>query len=331
MRTKGVLTGAVLLILGGCSGMMTKIAANGTVGVLKKATAAFDEEKDPILARAAATANLKFFDGVLKATPENGDLMVMIAKNYALYSFAFLEDDMEQETYGSPKYEEAKTRAMDYYRRAMDSTIARLEQDFEDFRRAAEGQGDRLDQILAECDEDQLPALYWLAYGWGSLTQLSQDPDLLTDLPKIKKIMGWVRDHDGSYENGAPNLFFGAVEMALPKALGGNPEASKAAFDKGVAVTGGKFLMGKALYARFYMLPTNDKAGYVKLLTEVVDAPDDVMPSQRLANELAKMKARRWLADADKAFEDAPPEPAPEEPPPEPPVPEPAPGPEGGK
>ena len=291
-------------LLSGCKAFFTKFAADSTVNVLAKATTSFDEESDPWLARAAATSNLKFFDGVQKATPDNGQLMVMTAKNYALYAFAFLEDDLEQETIGSPRHEELKERASDFYRRALGLTKRRLAQDFEDIEAILSAGGDRLEQFLQKADDDHLPAIYWLAYAWGSLTNLQQDPELLTDMPKFKRLMAWVRDRNPGFENGAPWLFFGALEVALPKALGGNPDASKAAFEKGLAMTDGKFLMGKAFYARFYMTNANDKKGYVRLLNEVIEAPNDIMPSQRLANELAKVRARRWIAEADRAFND---------------------------
>ena len=55
------------------------------------------------LAKTAAPNNLKFFEGILKSTPKNEDLIVMTAKNYALFAFAFLDaqithaaDDREQ-------------------------------------------------------------------------------------------------------------------------------------------------------------------------------------------------------------------------------------------
>ena len=61
--------------------------------------------------------------------------------------------------------------------------------------------------------------------------------------------------------------------------------------------------MGKALYGYYYFRAVDDRAGYVKILQEVLDTPASVMPEQRLANELAKVRAKRWLAEADDYFE----------------------------
>ena len=293
--------GCALLLLNACN--FTKLAADQTVKVLDKAKTSLDAEHDIWLARATATGNLKFFEGVLQSTPENRLLLDMTAANYGLYAFAFIEDDLEQAEYGSPEYEELKARAADFYERARRFAIRRLELDFKDFGRALEGKGARLEQIIAELKEEHLAPMYWLAYAWGSkISVLNDDPSQLVHLGLVKRLMGWVRKTNGTFQNGGPHLFFGAVEVALPKQLGGRPELAKAAFEEGIQVTGGRFLMGKALYARMYMKAVDDKAGYIRLLKEVIDAPGDIMPSQRLANELAKIRARRWLAEADEIF-----------------------------
>jgi hypothetical protein len=284
---------------------MTEFAANSTVGVMKKAAGAFESEPDPWLARRAATGNLKFAEGVLRSTPKNSDLLVLLAKNYNNYAFAFLLDDLENLSWGTDEFTEISDRAIDFFTRARRYAVLRLALDFEDAETAVFAPGDRLEQILGEADpERHLPALYWLASSWGNIVSLqSDDPDVLADLPRVKRIMEWVRTHNGSYANGGPHLFFGVINTALPKQLGGNPEAAKKGFEDGMAVTSGNYLMGKALYGYYYFRAVDDRAGYVKILQEVLDTPASVMPEQRLANELAKVRAKRWLAEADDYFE----------------------------
>ena len=288
-----------------CSCDMTEFAANSTVGVMKKAAGAFESEPDPWLARRAATGNLKFAEGVLRSTPKNSDLLVLLAKNYNNYAFAFLLDDLENLNWGTDEFTEISDRAIDFFTRARRYAVLRLALDFEDAETAVFAPGDRLEQILGEADpERHLPALYWLASSWGNIVSLqSDDPDVLADLPRVKRIMEWVRTHNGSYANGGPHLFFGVINTALPKQLGGNPEAAKKGFEDGMAVTSGNYLMGKALYGYYYFRAVDDRAGYVKILQEVLDTPASVMPEQRLANELAKVRAKRWLAEADDYFE----------------------------
>ena len=40
-------------------------------------------------------------------------------------------------------------------------------------------------------------------------------------------------------------------------------------------------------------------------LTEVIDAPNNLWPEQRLANELAKVRARRWVKEVDDLFDES--------------------------
>ncbi|MFT5433284.1 MAG: hypothetical protein ACI9OJ_003989 [Myxococcota bacterium] len=284
---------------------MTEFAANSTVGVMQKATSAFNEESDPWLARNGAVGQLKFAEGVLKATPDNGDLMVLIASNYASFSFGFLVYDLEDLKWGTDEYEVVKNRAADFFKRGRRHAIMRLNQDIEDFGTAVNSPGDRFDQILGELDpEEHVPAMYWLAYSWGNIINLQSDePDSLADLPRVKRIMKWVRNHHATFENSGPTIFFGVMNTALPKQLGGKPAEAKEAFDAALKATDRKFLMVQALYARHYMRVVNDRAGYERLLNEVLDARDDIYPEQRLANELAKQRARRWLDEVGDHFD----------------------------
>ena len=99
-------------------------------------------------------------------------------------------------------------------------------------------------------------------------------------------------------------MFYGVINTAIPKQLGGKPAEAKVGFEAAIASTGGRYLMAKALFARKYMPAMNNRAGYKRLLTEVIDAPADIMKSQRLANEIAKKRAKRWLSEIDDLFDD---------------------------
>jgi hypothetical protein len=296
---------ALSLALPGCSDTMAEISANQTTKILQKAIRSFDGESDPWLAREAAIGNLKFAEGVLEASPDNGDLMVLIARNYARFAYDFLADDLEKVAFGSADYTTLQRRAIDFNRRARAYAVRRMQQDFEDFGSAVFASGDRFEQILGLCErDDHLAALYYLAFAWGNIVRLApDDPEALADVPRIKAIMGWVREKDPDFESGGPNLYFAEASLALSKEQGGDPEAAKAAFEAAIASSGGRFLLTKALYARDYMRAVGNKEGYQRLLQEVLDAADDLMPEQQLANTLAKHRAKRWLAEAGKLFD----------------------------
>jgi len=98
---------------------------------------------------------------------------------------------------------------------------------------------------------------------------------------------------DETYYFGGAHLFMGAYYMSLPAALGGNPGKAREHFEKAIAISGGKALLGKLLYAQMYAAKVGDKALQGRLLKEVAEASADALPAARLANVLAKRKAAR--------------------------------------
>jgi hypothetical protein len=101
------------------------------------------------------------------------------------------------------------------------------------------------------------------------------------------------------YFHGGAHLFLGAYHMSLPKALGGNPDKAKAHFEKGIALSGGKALLGKVLYAEMYARKVGDQALYRRLVQEVQEGSVDALPAARLTNVLAKRKAARLAKGAE--------------------------------
>ena len=57
------------------------------------------------------------------------------------------------------------------------------------------------------------------------------------------------------------------------------------------------------LYARYYAVQTQNKELFDSLLHQILDAPADALPEQRLANEVAKTKAGDLLKKEGELFE----------------------------
>ena len=69
-----------------------------------------------------------------------------------------------------------------------------------------------------------------------------------------------------------------------------------------VAATNGKFLLIKVMMARSYAVTTQDRPLFEATLKAVLAAPSDLYPEQRLANEIAKRRAKRYLDHAEEYF-----------------------------
>jgi hypothetical protein len=105
-----------------------------------------------------------------------------------------------------------------------------------------------------------------------------------------------VAKNDSTYYYGGAHVFLGTLLGSRPRMLGGKPELSKAHFETALRLNGGKFLMTYVYYARSYAVQTQDEALFAELLAKVDSASLDILPEFRLANAIAKQKARLLLS-----------------------------------
>ncbi|MBI5464252.1 MAG: hypothetical protein HY966_04785, partial [Ignavibacteriales bacterium] len=192
---------------------------------------------------------------------------------------AFAEDDSVE-------------RARVLYLRGRDYGLRILNQNAK-FAAAFSKTEDELRAALNSFDKDAVPALFWTALSWGSYINISRsETEALADLGKVNAIMARSHELDSSYYYGGADMFFGATEASTPASLGGKPEKAKAHFEKALAATGGKFLMVYIYYAQTYCVGTLNQELFRQLLHTVDEASIDILPEARLANAVAKKKAR---------------------------------------
>ena len=79
-----------------------------------------------------------------------------------------------------------------------------------------------------------------------------------------------------------------------PEAIGGRPEAGREAFERAIAISSGRNLYAKTLYAEYYARLMFDQALHDRLLDEVI-AADPKAPGLTLTNTLAQDRARKLL------------------------------------
>jgi hypothetical protein len=79
--------------------------------------------------------------------------------------------------------------------------------------------------------------------------------------------------------------------------LGGNPESSRRHFERALEISHRQFLLIQTTYAETFARNTLDRNLHNRLLHEVIDFPLASAPAFALANQIAKKKAARLLAD----------------------------------
>lgn len=258
-------------------------------GVMDHAFVSFNEEPDLRLAEQGLGGNLKLLEAMIKADPRNEKLLLYAAQGFTAYSLSFAEDDSIE-------------RARGFYLRARDYALRILDED-EKFKAALEKDDNAVRDALKSFDKANVPAVFWAALSWGSYINITRtETSALADLSKVLAMMEFVAEKDPGYYYGGADMFFGAIHASTPVVLGGKPEKAKAHFEKCLSLNGGKFLLAHIYYAKTYAVQIQDQEVFENLLKKVDEAPLDILPEARLANAVAKQKARRLRAQKENLF-----------------------------
>ncbi|MBV8062825.1 MAG: hypothetical protein JOY51_04470 [Nevskia sp.] len=287
------------LALSGCSGFIKGTALEGTTLIIQDAQTAFFAEADYDLARDAAPSNLKLIEGLLIGAPDDDRLLLAASQNFGGYAFGFVEQVQTPAFTGNEPW--AK-RCRILYKRGMEYSMRMLNRD-EWFVKTYKKDMDGFSNILKNMPDSNLPALFWAAYNWANYINVSKsDPEAIADLAWVEQMMRRAQEIDPTYYHGGPNLFYIAYYGGRSQLLGGDPDKARIAYQKARDVDKGKFLMVDVMYASQYAVQQQDKALFTQLLNDVLAAPDDLYPAERLANEIAKHKATELLAHTDELF-----------------------------
>jgi hypothetical protein len=281
---------------------MTAFTANQTAPVLKAALPALGQESDLQLARDAAPGQLKTVEGFLLASPENEIFISILAQGYCEYAFGFLETDIIDARFAGRSDEEAllTKRATGLYLRCMNYGLKLLGGGWE---KALYGDQKGFENIVKGAGKDQVPGMFFVALGLSSAINLNRDDiDMVSYLAKAKMLFERVEALDGTFYNGGAHLALGMLYASQSAAIGGDPEKGKAEFEQAIKVTNGKFLLPKVLLAISYGTVKHDQEFFHKTLVQVLETSPAVYPDQRLANEIAHVRAKRYLAHEKELF-----------------------------
>jgi hypothetical protein len=283
---------------------LDRVAVDTTAGILTEAEGAtrsyFDWESMGI----AAPSGLVQLEGLHSVSPDNDQLSLTLLKAYMAYAYGWVMDEYEEADLKGDFDLSAhhKQRAFLMYSRARDlglHVVTRRDPKFMDmFRQEPKVLRAYIDKTFQ--DED-LPALFWLMMSWTSAVNNSTHMEDLTDMAPLRVIAEWVVDHKPGYEDAGALVFLGGFESSLPKQFGGHPEKGKEFFERALKLTQRKDHILLINYATLYAVATQDRALYLSLLHEIIEAGDQGQP-YRLSNKVARRRAIRALARVDDLF-----------------------------
>jgi len=273
----------LMLLLGGC----TTFESSTTSHLAGDLSNAILNQDDPKTVHDGAPAYLLLVDGLIQNNPSNQQLLIAGANLYSSYAAVFVKDP---------------ARAARMAERARAYGLRALCQRYQPICSSPARSYPVFVSDLAVLQRPDVPALYAYASAWAEWIQThASDWNAAADLPKVTAAMERVVKLDEGYDHGGAHVYLGVFDTLRPAALGGKPEEGRAQFERAIALSGGRNLMAKVLYAKDYARLVYDRKLHDRLLKEVI-AADPYAPGLTLSNVLAQEQARDLLASADTYF-----------------------------
>ncbi len=244
---------------------------------------------DPEQMRQAMPAMLIQSDMFIEMAPNDPQLLLSASELNAGYALLIKEKD--------------KKRSSKYYNKAREYALRILKRN-SDFESTFNNSDEDYAKALLNFEKEDVPALFALltsTFGWIS-TSASENSYALLEVPRAEALMERILILDDNYKYGGAHAVIGTYNAARAVIIGGNPKKAKLHFDKAFKISERKFLMWLVYYAQFYAFRIQDRELFVNTLNEVISAPDNLLPEQNLANEIAKSKALALLKTVDEQF-----------------------------
>ncbi len=289
-----------LVLASGCD--VTRIAANSSSWLIERAAPAFEQYWDYELAGEAAPGNIIQLEGMLRIIPENEIILLQLMRAYVGYAYGWVEDTAEEyDLHGRADLAQRQhDRAKYLYMRARDLGLHLLSV-------RADGMDEALGDVetfkawLAESfdDPEDASVLLWSGYAWGSYIKSAvEDLTVLEGLPFVKAIIERSVELDPDYYHAAGLNFLGSMAASDRYA---DLDEAKRLFDRALEHTDRRSMTVLLNMAHFYAVAKHDRALYVSLLREILEA-GDTLPEARLANRIAKRRAARYIRQVDAIF-----------------------------
>ena len=299
---------ALLTVCASCMtvGCINQMAVDTTAGILAEAEGSTRAYFDWESAGYAAPSGIMQLEGLHLVSPNNQELTLTLAKAYMAYAYGWVMDEREEADVKGDFDLAAhhQKRAFLMYSRAHDLVLRAVQDRDSHFSDQLTKDTKTFKAYLKEHwndREDDVPLLFWLMMTWSSSINNTPDLDALVDMPMVRVLAEWIAALDPGYEDAGALVFLGGFDCSFPETLGGNPKRGKQYFEKALALTGRKNHIVLFNYAVYCGVTSQDRAGYVAALREIIEAPDQGN-EHRLSNKVARRRAARALSRTDELF-----------------------------
>ena len=278
-----------VVALAACGSFIDNQAARSTYRILARSNEVARRQVDVELARDAAPGGLIQLATFAAAYPDHAGFRELYAEALCGYVVGFVFDDWEDATLGGRPDEAARLeqRLGPLLAACIDANLALLPPAW----RAAHG--DALVALIARATRAQVPAVLWIAtasaveLGLAPLRNLGKLPVVRAGLARSIQLAPGFHDADAE-------LLSATLAAAQSQVMGG--EDGGALFARARALVGEGALIVDVMFARGVAVARKDRALFEATLAKVLAADVTRWPERRLSNELARRKARRYLA-----------------------------------
>ena len=302
------------------------MAAGTTAQILVKAQPSLQMESDYELASKAIPGALKTIEGFYVAD-EQPALRTILTEGYCQYATAFVEDEWEVAKFAKnlDEVDRQNVRASKMFTRCLNYALMDLPSGFQ---KDLFGTPDAATKRINATGLDHRTPLMWAIVALGGMVNHNLTRvEMLSYLPIVKaglervvaidtaqrgQIDGTKKvpcDSGCTVRLALPHIALGMVYSAASAQFGGDANRAKAEFETALRITAdkdhpdGKMLLARVLLGYRVGLMTNDRKLFHDELSKVLETDPAIWPEQRLANEVAQRRARRYLSHEKELFQ----------------------------
>jgi len=297
-RAVGVVAGCALVVAGGCS--PTRYLAGRLGQSLAGGGSVWTQDDDPQLVADAMPFALKTLESLVATAPDDANLLLATCRGFVSYAAGFVEpaaeplpdSEFERATEIRARAYRLHWRARGYCLRAFDERYP--------------GKAAALDVdprgALAGVAAADVELLFWLGASWGSSVSLALDrPERVAELPAVRAIFERALALDPSFDHGSLQEAMIPFESLSP-VLGGSEARARERYRRALELAAGRRASPYVTWARMYCVARQDRQGFREALDSALAVDPDASPPDRLANLLARQRARTLLARIDELF-----------------------------
>lgn len=290
-----------------------KLTVGTTAKVLVRAQPSLQQESDYQLAHDALPGALKTIEGFWIVDPDNDDLIGILTEGYCQYGTAFVEDDWEVAKFAKKldEVEAHNARATHIFTRCLNYALKQLGERWQaDLFDTTE----KVALLVKDTGADRRDQMMWAALALGSIINHNLGrPEMLSYVSTVKVILDRVLELDQANlpdrqdYAALPHIAYGMIYTSSTST--GDATKARAEFEAALRLTAdkdhrdGKLLLARTLMGYRVGVMTNDVVFFHDQLKQVLATPPSVWPEQRLANEVAHRRARRYLSHEKELFQ----------------------------